>query len=229
MKKLSLTFLILLFTLTSNVVWSADFNKGLEAAQRGDFLTALREWEPLAEQGDSFAQYNLGNMYLNGDAFSEDWDTAIETAEKWFRLAAEQGHTDAKRQLNQINNFYSTELLVETEKYENGQVKSERFYENGQIVLEEHYKDDKLDGKVTGWYHNGQIRFEQHYKDGTLDGKWTEWYYGNGHKKQEGNYKDGKIDGKRTIWHQKEGIFKDDKCISGNCDFFDNWEESDYK
>ena len=48
MKKLSLTFLILLFTLTSNVVWSADFEKGLTAYDSGDYATALREWTPQA-------------------------------------------------------------------------------------------------------------------------------------------------------------------------------------
>ena len=35
---------------------SADFQKGLTAAQSGDFATALREWKPLAEQGDAYAQ-----------------------------------------------------------------------------------------------------------------------------------------------------------------------------
>jgi len=55
MKKLLLTFLIILLSLTSNVVWSADFQKGFEAAQRGDFTTALREFKPLAEQGDAVA------------------------------------------------------------------------------------------------------------------------------------------------------------------------------
>ena len=43
--------------------WSADFRKGLDAAQRGDFGTALREFRPLAEQGDADAQDNLGLMY----------------------------------------------------------------------------------------------------------------------------------------------------------------------
>ena len=31
--------------------WSADLQKGFDAAQRGYFATALREWKPLAEQG----------------------------------------------------------------------------------------------------------------------------------------------------------------------------------
>ena len=63
MKKLLLAFVIILFSLTSNVVLSADYNKGWEAYNIGDYATALREWKPLAEQGDAFAQYNLGTMY----------------------------------------------------------------------------------------------------------------------------------------------------------------------
>ena len=32
---------------------TADFEKGLEAAQKGDYRTAIREWEPLAEDGSA--------------------------------------------------------------------------------------------------------------------------------------------------------------------------------
>ena len=32
---------------------SADFQKGLTAYNSGDYATALREWTPLAEQGDA--------------------------------------------------------------------------------------------------------------------------------------------------------------------------------
>ena len=59
MKKLLLTFLILFFSISSNVVWSADFQKGLEAAQSGDYATALREWKPLAELGNAAAARNF--------------------------------------------------------------------------------------------------------------------------------------------------------------------------
>jgi uncharacterized protein len=38
---------------SAGVSASADYQKGLTAAQSGDFATALREWTPLAEQGDS--------------------------------------------------------------------------------------------------------------------------------------------------------------------------------
>jgi len=35
----------------------------LEAAQSGDYATALQEWRPLAEQGGADAQTMLGGMY----------------------------------------------------------------------------------------------------------------------------------------------------------------------
>ena len=92
MKKLPLTFLIILFTLTSNVVWSADYNKGLTAYDSGDYATALREWKPLAEQGDVDAQFDLGWMYDMGYGVPEDDKHAV----KWYTLAAEQGDDDAQ-------------------------------------------------------------------------------------------------------------------------------------
>ena len=78
--------------LSSSVAVSADFNKGLQAAQAGDFKTALAEWTPLAEQGYVDAQYNLGLMYDNGYGVPESHKTAV----KWYTKAAEQG--DAKAQ-----------------------------------------------------------------------------------------------------------------------------------
>ena len=74
--------------------WSADFQKGLEAAKTGDYATALREWTPLAEQGDVEAQYNLGQMYAEGQGVPQDYKAAVN----WYTLAAEQGA--AKAQFN---------------------------------------------------------------------------------------------------------------------------------
>ena len=74
--------------------YSADFDKGLTAAQSGDFATALKEWKPLAEQGHAKAQYNLGVMYERGDGVPQDHKEAV----RLYRLAAEQGN--AKAQFN---------------------------------------------------------------------------------------------------------------------------------
>jgi TPR repeat protein len=44
----------------------ADFQDGLDAYDRGDYTTALKEWRPLAEEGDALVQYNLGTLYEMG-------------------------------------------------------------------------------------------------------------------------------------------------------------------
>ena len=72
---------------SAGVSWSADYQKGLTAAENGDYVTALREWTALAEQGDVRAQYNLGQMYRMGHGVSRDYKIAV----KWYTLAAEKG------------------------------------------------------------------------------------------------------------------------------------------
>ena len=55
----TLCLMIALLLGSAGVSWGGDFQKGLTAAQSGDYATALREWKPLAEQGDAYAQTNL--------------------------------------------------------------------------------------------------------------------------------------------------------------------------
>ena len=62
MKKLLILPVLLLTLLVGNPAFSADFYKGTTAYFSGDYATALREWTPLAEQGDVDAQYNLKIM-----------------------------------------------------------------------------------------------------------------------------------------------------------------------
>ena len=64
-----------------------DFNSGAKAFNRGDYATAIREWQPLAEQGHLQAQANLGAMYINGTGVPQDCNQAV----KWYSLSAEQG------------------------------------------------------------------------------------------------------------------------------------------
>ncbi len=66
----------------------ADFEAGAEAYVRGDYTIALKEWRPLAEQGNATAQSILGLLYENGKGLPHDDAEAI----RWYRLAAEQGH-----------------------------------------------------------------------------------------------------------------------------------------
>ncbi len=76
-------------------IFSQDFQKGLKTAQSGDFATALKEWKPLFESGDSATQFNLDIMHRTGQGVPQD----DKEAAKWFRLAAEQGQADAQNNL----------------------------------------------------------------------------------------------------------------------------------
>jgi len=60
---------------------------GFAAAERGDYVTALRLWRPLADQGDKVAQFNLATLYYYGQGMPLDY---VEAA-KWLRMAADQG------------------------------------------------------------------------------------------------------------------------------------------
>jgi formylglycine-generating enzyme required for sulfatase activity len=63
-----------------------DLEAGLQAARRGDWNTALREIEPLAEQGDARAMNIFASVLLRvPDNKSLDQPTV------WYRKAAEQG------------------------------------------------------------------------------------------------------------------------------------------
>ncbi len=81
------------FMLASPVL--ADYQAGVDAYKRGDYDTVLKEWRPLAEQGNASAQSNLGVMYDKGQGVSQDYQEAV----RWYRLAAEQGHAKAQYNL----------------------------------------------------------------------------------------------------------------------------------
>ena len=72
-----------------------DLQDALDAVDRGDYKTAYKLWLPLAEQGDAKAQYNLGQMYYEGQGVPQDHKEAV----KWYRLAAEQGFAKAQHNL----------------------------------------------------------------------------------------------------------------------------------
>ena len=94
MKNLTRTICLTLALLLGSLVTGcgADFDKGLAAYESGDFATALREWRPLAEQGNADAQFNLGVMYYKGRGVPKNHKTAV----KWYTLAAEQGNASAQ-------------------------------------------------------------------------------------------------------------------------------------
>ncbi|MDA8000445.1 MAG: sel1 repeat family protein [Alphaproteobacteria bacterium] len=103
---LIIAFALALSLLSSGAAWSADYEKGLDALLKGDYETALQEWEPLAEQGDAKAQYSLGNLYYFGNGVPRNYEMAL----KWFRPAAEQGLARAQYNLGTLYLPYQGEF-----------------------------------------------------------------------------------------------------------------------
>ena len=79
--------LILAILLVAPMTYGAGFEKGFNCYQIRDYDCALREWKPLADQGDASARSSLGAMYANGQGVKRDYFEAV----KWYRKAADQG------------------------------------------------------------------------------------------------------------------------------------------
>lgn len=88
--------LVIAFHFLSNLPAVAqNFEKGLIAYNIGDYATSLAEWVPLAEEGNSNAQYKLGVMSRQGTGVPLDNFEAIT----WYLAAAKQGHARAQSNL----------------------------------------------------------------------------------------------------------------------------------
>ena len=60
--------------------------------------TAYKWFKKGANNGDSNAQFNIGEMYYHGKYVKQNDATAIH----WLEKAVEQGHENAKNTLNRI-------------------------------------------------------------------------------------------------------------------------------
>ena len=102
MNRLLILPVLLLTLLVGNSAFSADWEKGWTAYDSGDYATALREWTPLAEQGDAGAQSNLGVMYGNGTGVIQD----NVYAHMWGNLAASNGNENGGK----LRDFVAKEM-----------------------------------------------------------------------------------------------------------------------
>jgi len=97
MKKIlsALILIVNLVIVSDRFSYAADFQKGLEAYDAGDYASALREWSELAEQGNPTAQAILGVMHYEGKGVTQNHKEAV----KWFHKSTEQGNAKAQYNL----------------------------------------------------------------------------------------------------------------------------------
>jgi TPR repeat protein len=80
-------------------VGCAGFSDGYAAYASGDYVTAMKELRPLAEQGSAQPQWLLGQMYEHAYGVPKDYAEAAQ----WYQMAAERGLSVAQ---NQLGMFY---------------------------------------------------------------------------------------------------------------------------
>jgi TPR repeat protein len=90
--------LMLVLALTPGLTHADDVADGFGAYKAKDYATALKSFQRAALQGDARAQYNLGQMYSQGQGAPQDDAEAV----KCYRLAALQGHVDAQINLGSM-------------------------------------------------------------------------------------------------------------------------------
>ncbi len=86
---------VLILALNPCLALADSFEDGKTAYDKGNYTLALEHFSKAAEQGNAWAQHNLGVMYDNGQGVSQDYAQAA----KWYRKAAEQGDVDAQASL----------------------------------------------------------------------------------------------------------------------------------
>lgn len=68
-----------------------NFRAGLDAYAKGHFELALAEWRPLAERGDTVAQFGVAILFFHGKGVERDYVESL----KWSILAARGGEASA--------------------------------------------------------------------------------------------------------------------------------------
>jgi len=92
-------YLLIMLTLSMTVphMARAGYQEGYQAANKGAYEVAFKEFKAAAEKGDARSQYSLAVMYNDGIGVKKN----PEEATNWFRKAAAQGHPLAKEILKQ--------------------------------------------------------------------------------------------------------------------------------
>lgn len=71
------------------------YDKGMQYFQQGNFEQAIKHLEKAANANHANAAFQLGEMYFGGTGVDANKETAI----RWYKVAANAGHKQAKRKL----------------------------------------------------------------------------------------------------------------------------------
>ncbi len=90
----------------------ADFSTGIDAYTKKDYVTALKEFKTVADQGNPDAQFMLGYMYASGKGVLQDYIKA----HMWFNLSASQGNERAMESRDKIVKAMTPQQIAEAQR-----------------------------------------------------------------------------------------------------------------
>ena len=109
--------LVLLFAMCMGVVWAQDkvdnqqqakdFNSGLVAYKKREYVSAAKYFQQAAEKEHAQAQFWLGQCYNYGQGVTKDYPMAI----LWYNRASKLGSADAQNALG--NCYYNGEGVTQ--------------------------------------------------------------------------------------------------------------------
>jgi hypothetical protein len=124
------------------------YGRGLKAYFAGDYTTSMNELRPLAERGYARAQAKVGGMYNLGHGVPQN----LEEAERWYRLAAEQGNADAQCWMGQ---YFDQEIFLQ---YSGVEWLGEREHRDN-MIAEPWYRRAAEQGHAWAQFRIGQMHY----------------------------------------------------------------------
>jgi TPR repeat protein len=123
---------VLMILICASLSSGADLKSAKHAYERKDYTVAVKEFMPMAEQGNAEAQLYLGKMYMQGQGILKDPDQAV----KWFKASAEQGNADAQFFLG---SYYLLPHLNVAEGVKWLRLSAEQSHQDAQLLLGKSY------------------------------------------------------------------------------------------
>jgi len=92
------TILWLLLTLCGHIVNAGEFEQGMQFFEQKKYAQAKKLWQPLADDGDIRAQYNLALILFNYEEMNEKNKTAqnqLQKANQYIAMSRANGLVDS--------------------------------------------------------------------------------------------------------------------------------------
>jgi uncharacterized protein len=122
--------ILLIFSFVSRIFFN-DFQDGWNAYEKKDYKTAYELWFPLAEQGNTKAQFFLGFMHDMGFGVTEDDKKAL----KFYKLAAEKSDSRAQFFTGFMYDFGQEDLKDKRKAVKWYQLATEQGYKQAKINI----------------------------------------------------------------------------------------------